>query len=89
MFADLLDMPSYQGHGGKNTPAVQSPRFGASQRFIARPGALNDAIMTLPGGQSGNPLSPFYRAGYEAFVNNESTPLLPGEIIHTLTLNSK
>ena len=33
-------------------PAVQAPSFGASERFFVSPGHLEDAILTLPGGQS-------------------------------------
>ncbi len=40
----------------------------------------------MPGGQSGHPMSPHYRAGHEAWVKGEPTPFLPGETVHTLTL---
>jgi penicillin amidase len=40
----------------------------------------------MPGGQSGHPLSPFYRAGHESWVHGEPTPFLPGKTEHTLTL---
>jgi penicillin amidase len=40
----------------------------------------------MPGGQSGNPLSPFYRAGHEAWTRGEPTPFLPGPATHTLRL---
>jgi penicillin amidase len=40
----------------------------------------------MPGGQSGHPLSPYYRAGHEAWVKGEATPLLPGPAQRTLVL---
>ena len=46
----------------------------------------SEGIFEMPGGQSGHPLSPFYRAGHEAWVRGEPTPFLPGKTEHTLTL---
>jgi penicillin amidase len=40
----------------------------------------------MPGGQSDNPLSPFYGAGHEDWVHGRATPLLPGTTTYTLTL---
>uniref|UniRef100_UPI0038F75AA1 penicillin acylase family protein n=1 Tax=Streptomyces turgidiscabies TaxID=85558 RepID=UPI0038F75AA1 len=57
----LLNMPTAAGFGDSYMPAVQGRSFGASQRFIAQPGHLENAIMAIPGGQSGHPLSSFYR----------------------------
>jgi penicillin amidase len=42
--------------------------------------------MHMPGGQSGHPLSEFYRAGHEAWVHGEPLPFLPGPPQHTLKL---
>lgn len=86
MLANLLNMPSSEGFGDSYMPAVQRREFGASQRLFIQPGHLNDAILTLPGGQSGHFLSPFYRRGFDDYVKGKSTPLLPGRIEHTLTL---
>jgi penicillin amidase len=40
----------------------------------------------MPGGQSGHPLSPFYRAGFAAWAQGEATPFLPGPAAHALIL---
>jgi len=40
----------------------------------------------MPGGQSGHPLSPFYRLGYRGWVEGEPTPFLPGPAKHLLAL---
>ena len=84
--ARLLDMPADQLPGDSDMPRVQNPRFGQSQRLVVSPGHEAEAIFHLPGGQSGHPLSPYYRAGHEAWVRGEPTPLLPGPPRHTLVL---
>jgi penicillin amidase len=82
----LLDMPALQLPGDSNMPRVQSPTFGASERLVVSPGREAEGIFHMPGGQSGHPLSPFYRAGHEAWARGEPTPLLPGPTLHALTL---
>lgn len=82
--AKLLDMPTRAGFGDSFMPAVQGKSFGASQRFIVQPGREEQAIMTIPGGQSGHPLSDFYRSGFNDYVNHRKTPLLPSQPIHEI-----
>lgn len=84
--ARLLDMPADPLPGDNDMPRVQGPAFGASQRMVVSPGHEDEGILHLPGGQSGNPLSPYYRAGHEAWVKGEPTPFLPGPAQHTLEL---
>ncbi len=72
--------------GDINMPRVQAPSFGASERFAVSPGREQDGIFEMPGGQSGNPLSPYFVAGHEAWVHGDATPFLPGPAMHTLTL---
>jgi penicillin amidase len=50
------------------------------------PGREELGIFHMPCGQSGHPLSPFYRAGHEAWVRGEPTPFLPGRAVHELRL---
>lgn len=83
--ADILNTGAIAGFGDSYMPAVQGNNFGASQRLFVQPGHLQHAILTLPGGQSGHFLSDYYRAGFSDYANNKTTPLLPGEIQHTLT----
>jgi penicillin amidase len=84
--AHLLDMPADPLPGDGDMPRVQGPRFGQSERLVVSPGHEDEAIFQMPGGQSGHPLSPFYRAGHVAWVKGEPTPLLPGPAAHRLTL---
>jgi penicillin amidase len=81
-----LDMPREPMAGDHDMPRVHAPGFGASQRFAISPGREAEAYFHMPGGQSGHPLSPFYRAGHEAWAHGERLPFLPGPSEHTLTL---
>ncbi|SFC82064.1 penicillin acylase family protein [Pseudoalteromonas denitrificans] len=85
--SSLLDMPTASGFGDSFMPAVQKSGFGASQRFFVQPGLEENAILTIPGGQSGHPLSPFYRAGFDDYIKELNTPLLPGEVIHRIEIS--
>jgi penicillin amidase len=84
--AGWLDLPSIELPGDNLMPRVQSPRFGASERFAVSPGREEDGYFHMPGGQSGHPLSPHYRAGHEAWIEGLPTPFLPGERVTMLTL---
>ena len=81
-----LDMPDQPLPGDNNMPRVAAPAFGASERLDVAPGHEAQGILEMPGGQSDNPLSPYYGAGHEDWVNGRPTPLLPGPDQHTLTL---
>lgn len=85
--AGWLNMPSDPLPGDVNMPRVQTPSFGASMRLTVSPGHEAEGLFQMPGGQSGHPLSPFYRAGHEAWVHGEPRPFLPGPTRHTLILN--
>ncbi|MDP2137428.1 MAG: penicillin acylase family protein [Candidatus Didemnitutus sp.] len=81
-----LNAPTDALPGDTNTPRVQTRTFGASMRLVVTPGREAEGILHMPGGQSGHPLSPFYRAGHSAWVKGEPRPLLPGPATHTLRL---
>lgn len=83
-----LDMPAHQLPGDDGVPRVQGSSHGASMRFVVAPGKERDGIFHMPGGQSGHPLSPYYRAGHEAWVRGDPTPFLPGDPDHTLVLKA-
>ena len=81
-----LDMPEDELPGDNNMPRVARPASGASERLDVSPGHENEGILEMPGGQSDNPLSPFYGAGHEDWVHGRPTPLLPGATKYTLVL---
>jgi penicillin amidase len=87
--AGLLNMPEVDGFGDSYMPAVQLPKYGASQRLIVRPGNEDKGILTVPGGQSGHPLSAFYTAGFMQYAQALDTPLLPRESKHTIIISPK
>ncbi|MEP7185146.1 MAG: penicillin acylase family protein [Rhodanobacter sp.] len=84
--ARFIDMPSVPQAGDNNMPRVAGPSFGASERFDVSPGHEDQGILEMPGGQSDNPLSPYFGAGQEDWVKGRPTPLLPGKATHTLML---
>jgi penicillin amidase len=60
--------------------------FGASERLAVSPGHEAQGYFHMPGGQSGHPLSAFYRAGHDAWATGQALPFLPGAAEHRLTL---
>jgi penicillin amidase len=82
----FLDMPADPLPGDEHMPRFQAPSAGASERLVVSPGRESEGIFEMPGGQSGHPLSSFYRAGHGAWVRGEPTPFLPGPAVHALTL---
>lgn len=82
----FLDMPAAPLAGDENMPRVARPDSGASERLVVAPGREAEGIFHMPGGQGGHPLSPYYRAGHEAWLEGRPAPLLPGPVAHTLTL---
>ena len=82
-----LDMPAQPLPGDWSMPRVQSPGFGASERFAVEPGREEHGYFHMPGGQSGHPLSPFYRAGHDDWAQGRPTPFLPGPTEYLLTLH--
>ncbi len=84
-----LDMPRDPLHGDVHMPLAQGPSFGASERFTVAPGDEQNALLQMPTGQSGHPLSDFYQAGHEDWVEGNVSPFLPGSAVHTLTLTPR
>ncbi|MDB6091435.1 MAG: hypothetical protein JWN85_4219 [Gammaproteobacteria bacterium] len=82
----LLDMPALALPGDHDMPRVQDGAFGASERFAVSPGHEDQGYFHMPGGQSGHPLSPYYRAGFLEWAQGQPLPFLPGPAEHTLTL---
>jgi penicillin amidase len=84
--ASRLNMPTVELPGDHDMPRVQDGAFGASERFAVSPGHEAEGYFELPGGQSGHPLSPYYRAGFMGWVRGQALPFLPGPAQHTLRL---
>jgi penicillin amidase len=82
----LTDYPVEELPGDADMPRVMGPNFGASERFGVSPGHEAQGYFHMPGGQSGHPLSAYYRAGHQAWAHGELAPFLPGTAQHALTL---
>jgi penicillin amidase len=54
--------------------------------MVVAPGDEEDGLLHMPAGQSGHPLSPYYRNGHNAWVEGWTTPFLADAPIHNLTL---
>jgi penicillin amidase len=82
----MLRMTAEQLPGDGDMPRVQGVSFGASERFGVSPGRESEGYFHMPGGQSGHPLSPFFKAGHEAWATGALTTFLPGPPEHKLEL---
>jgi len=81
-----LDMPRTSLPGDDHMPRVQHPSYGASLRMVVSPGHEEDGFFEMPGGESGNPVSPHYGDQHHAWEVGEPAPLLPGAVVERLTL---
>ena len=88
ILSPFLDMPSVPQSGDRNMPHVAAPSFGQSERLVVAPGHEERATLSMPGGQSGHPMSPYYGAGHDDWVAGRATPLLAGTPQHVLTLTN-
>ncbi len=86
LIGDWLNMTATAMNGDNDMPRVQRPGLGQSQRMAVSPGFEAQGYMVMPGGQSGHPLSPFYRSLHNDWLDAELTPFLPGESKHVLLL---
>jgi penicillin amidase len=78
VLSDWLDMPRQPLAGDSHMPRVQHPSSGASERLAVSPGLEEEGYFHMPCGQSGHPMSPYYRAGHDAWAEGRPTPFLPG-----------
>jgi penicillin amidase len=81
-----LDQASQGMAGDAHMPRVQRRGHGQSERMVVSPGHEEQGLLVIPGGQSGHPLSPFYRSDHATWLAGEALPFLPGEAAHRLVL---
>lgn len=81
-----LDQASQGMAGDSHMPRVHNHGHGQSQRMVVSPGHEEKGLLVIPGGQSGHPLSPFYRSDHATWLAGEALPFLPGETRHRLVL---
>jgi penicillin amidase len=83
---DLLNAPSVPLSGDNNMIHVNRSDFGASDRQVISPGDDEHAILSMPTGSSGDPLSPWWFGGLKDWNNGVPHSLLPGKTAHQLIL---
>jgi len=81
-----LDQASQGMAGDAHMPRVHNHGHGQSERMVVSPGHEESGLLVIPGGQSGHPLSPFYRSDHATWLAGEALPFLPGEPRHRLVL---
>ncbi|MEB6335397.1 penicillin acylase family protein [Serratia rhizosphaerae] len=81
-----LAAPALPQSGDHHVPHVSKPAFGASERLIASPGDEANSTLSLPGGQSGHPLSAWFLDGFDSWYYGTPRALAAGESHHTLQL---
>ena len=79
-------MPPASLPGDLYTPNMHWNANAPSERMIVSPGREQEGVMHMTTGQSGHPLSPYYRNSHPAWVRGDATPLMPGPTEHSLTL---
>jgi penicillin amidase len=87
--ANLLSVPVVPLSGDKKVIQVNSPTSGSTERLVVSPGMEGQAILSLPSGQSGNPLSPWWLDNFDPWIRELPQPLLPGSTIYRLTLHGE
>ncbi len=86
--ASAIDMPADPLPGDRDMPRVLHPSFGASMRLVVAPGDEAHGILEMPSGQADNPLTPYFGAGHEDWVQGRPTPLLPGQEKYRMILQT-
>ncbi|WP_347449486.1 penicillin acylase family protein [Pantoea stewartii] len=81
-----LRSPAVALSGDNNVIHVSRPSFGASERMVVSPGDEQHAILNLPSGQSGNPLSPWWLNNFSDWTQGYAQSMLPGKAKHQLIL---
>lgn len=81
-----LSAPALPQSGDHHVPHVSKPAFGASEHLIAVPGDEANSTLSLPGGQSGHPLSAWFLDGFDSWYQGASRPLVAGEAHNSLQL---
>ena len=86
VLSSWLDMPATPMAGDSHMPRVHNHGHGQSERMVVSPGHEERGILVIPGGQSGHPMSPFYRGDHAAWLAGEPLPFLPEKTMHRLVL---
>ena len=83
---DQLNMSEAPQPGHPNAIRVAGASFGASARMVVSPPRLDEAILTTPTGQSGDPASPHYRDLHESWLAGLAVPMMPNDPVRRIEL---
>ena len=84
--AGRLSLPRAPLPGSMVSLRVAAPSYGAVLRMAVAPGAPEDGVLELAGGQSGHFLSPQFRDQQAEWLDGAPTPFLAGEPVARFTL---
>ncbi len=88
ILSPVLDMPHEPLAGcGGYCVRVTGADFGASERLVVSPGRFKEGILHLPGGQSGHPLSAYYRDQQQYWLSGLPLSAAAGQPEHSLLLH--
>ena len=86
LIGQWLELPDRPLPGCDLCIRASSSMHGASERLVVSPGRHGDAMLHIPGGQSGHPLSAHFTDQYPYWRNGDSLPFMPGRAVDVLTL---
>ncbi|MEZ8381541.1 penicillin acylase family protein [Vibrio splendidus] len=72
----FYDYPESPQAGDKFMPLVANKQFGASVRFVIDTSRLEESLISMPGGQSGMPMSDNFRTGHSTWLDHEWLPFI-------------
>lgn len=84
--AERLSLPPAPLAGSMVSLRVAAPSYGAVLRMAIAPGAPENGVLELAGGQSGHFLSPQFRDQHAAWVEGAPSPFLAGETVASFEL---
>lgn len=86
LIGQWLELPDRPLPGCDLCIRASSSMHGASERLVVSPGRHGDAMLHIPGGQSGHPLSAHFTDQYPYWMNGDALPFMPGRAVDVLTL---
>ncbi len=84
--APWLELPAAPLPGSMVSLRVAAPSYGAVLRMVVAPGAPENGIFQLAGGQSGHFLSPHFKDQQADWLDGTPSPFLAGEPVARFTL---
>lgn len=86
VMGEWLKLPTRPLPGCDFCIRASSSMHGASERLVVSPGRHRDGMLSVPGGQSGHPLSAQFADQYPYWMKGEALSFMPGSAVGVLTL---